>query len=110
MSALLLGSKERFFMGYTLRRSVLSIEDLYELSPYSGKPLRRRTPYSVPGSFRFLDQRRPYQRQRPSTMSSLLLQPSSKRSRGEISEDGETNPGVSNCSLKAPPLLSSSYH
>ena len=33
MSALLLGSKESFSMGYTLRRSVLSIKDLLELSP-----------------------------------------------------------------------------
>ena len=40
----------------------------------------------------------------------LLLQPSSERSRGEVSKDGETNPGVSNRSLEAPPLLSSSYH
>ena len=38
-----------------------AIEDLSELSPHYSKPLRRRTPYSIPGSFRFLDQRRPYQ-------------------------------------------------
>ena len=110
MLALLPGSKESFSMGCTLHRSVLSVEDLSELSSHSGKPLRRRTPYSVPGSLRFLDQCRPYQRQRPSTTSRLLLQPSSKRSRGEVSKDGETNPGVSDCSPKAPPILSSSYH
>ena len=58
----------------------------------------------------FLNQRRPCQRQRPNTASSLLLQPSSKRSRGEVSKDGETNSGVSNRDPKAPPVLSSSYH
>ena len=107
MSALLPGSKESFFMGYTLRRSVLSIEDLSELFPHSGKPLKRRTPYSVLGSFRFLDQRRPYQRQRLSTTSCLLLQPSSERSRREVPKDEETNPDMSNRSPKAPPLFSS---
>ena len=40
MSALLPGSKESFSMGYTLRRSVRSTENLSELSPHSGEPLK----------------------------------------------------------------------
>ena len=110
MSTLLLGSKESFSMGYTLRRSVLSTENLPELSPHSGKSLRRRAPYSVPDRFRFLDQRRPDQRQRPSAAPSLLLQSSSERRGGEVSKDGETNPGISNHSPETPPLLPSTHH
>ena len=78
--------------------------------PCSGESLRGRAPYSVPGSFRFLDQRRPDQRQRPSARPSLLLHPSFERSRGEVSKDGETNPGIGNHSPETPPLLSSTYH
>ena len=78
--------------------------------PHPGKSLRGRDPYSVPDSFRFLNQRRPDQRQRPSAAPSLLLQPSSERSRGEVSKDGETNPGIGNHSPETPPLLPSAYH
>ena len=46
--------------------------------PRSGKPLRGRAPYSVPGSFKLLDQRSPDQRQRPSAVPSLLLKSSPK--------------------------------
>ena len=60
--------------------------------------------------FIFLNQRRPDQRQRPSAAPSLLLQPSFERSRGEVSKDGEINPGIGNHSPKTPPLLPSSYH
>ena len=38
MSALLPSSKETFSMGYKLRRSVLSIEDIFELSPILVSP------------------------------------------------------------------------
>ena len=41
--------------------------------PRSGESHRGRAPYSVPGRFRFLDQRRPDKRQRPSVAPSLLL-------------------------------------
>ena len=68
------------------------------------------SPYPIPGSFRFLNQRRPNQRQRPSAAPSLLLQPSSERSRGEVSKNGETDPGISNHSPETPPLLPSAYH
>ena len=78
--------------------------------PHPGKSLRGRAPYSVPGSFRFLNQRRPDQRQRPSATLSLLLQPSSEGSRGEVSQDGETNPGIGNHSPETPPLLPSAYY
>ena len=110
MSTLLPGSKEIFSMGYTMRRGVLKSENLPELSPHSGKSLRWRAPYSVPGCFRFLDQRRLDQRQRPSAAPSLLLQPSFERSGGEVSKDGETNPGISNHSPETPPLLPSTHH
>ena len=75
-----------------------------------GESLRGSAPYSVPGTFIFLDQRRSDQRQRSSAAPSLLLQPSSKRSRGEVSKDGETNPSIGNHSPETPPLLPSSYH
>ena len=67
-------------------------------------------PYSVPGRFRFLNQHRPGHRQRQSVAASLLLQSSSKRGRGKVPKDGETNPGIGNRSPKTPPLLPSSYH
>ena len=78
--------------------------------PRSGESLRGRAPYSVPNSFRFLDQRHPNQRQRLSTKPSLLLQPSSEGSRGEVSKDGETTPDIGNQSPKTPPLLPRTYH
>ena len=78
--------------------------------PHPGKSLRGRAPYSVPGSFRFLNQRRPDQRQRPNAAPSLLLQLSFERSRGEISQDGETNLGIGNHSPETPPLLPSAYY
>ena len=67
-------------------------------------------PYSVPGRFRFLNQRRPGQRQRQSVAPSLLLQLRSERSRGKVPKDGEINPGIGNHSPKTSPLLPSSYH
>ena len=78
--------------------------------PRSGESLIGRAPYSVPGCFRLLDQRRPDQRKRPSATPSLLLQPSFERSGGKVFKDGETNPGVSNHSPETPPLLPSTYH
>ena len=110
MLAILPDSKKIFSMGCTLQGSVRHSKNLSELPPCSGESLRGRAPYSVPGSFRFLDQRRHDQRQGPSTAPSLLLQLSSKRSRGEVSKDGETNPGIGNHSPETPPLLPSTYH
>ena len=117
MPALLPDSKKIFSMGCTLRGSIRRVRNLSELPPppppppptRSGESLRGRAPYSVPSSFRFLDQHRLDQRQRPSTEPSLLLQLSSEGSRGEVSKDGETNPGISNHSPKTPPLLPSTY-
>ena len=77
---------------------------------HPGKSLRVRAPYSVPGSCRFLNQRRLDQRQRPSATPSLLLQPSSERSREEVSNDGEINPDIGNHNPETPPLLPSTYH
>ena len=110
MSALLPGSKKSFPMGCTLRRSIHGVKNLSELSPRSGKSLRGRAPYSVPGRFRFLNQCCPSQRQRQSAVASLLFQSSSERGRGKVPKDGEINPGIGNCSQKTPPLLPSSYH
>ena len=78
--------------------------------PHSGEPLGGGAPHTVLSRFRLLDQRCPRQGQRPSTTSSLLLQLSIERSRGEVPKDGEINLGISNSSPKAPPLLPSSYH
>ena len=110
MPTLLLDSKKKFSMGCTLRGSIRRAKNLSEISPCSGESLRGRAPYSVPGNFRFLDQRRPDQRQRSSATPSLLLQSSSERRRGEVSKDGETNPSIGNHNPENPPLLPSSYH
>ena len=45
-----------------------------------------------------------------SAAPSLLLQPSSERSGGEVPKDGEINFGIGNRSLETPPLIPSSYH
>ena len=102
--------KKSFPMGCTLRRSIHSVKNLSELSPHSGKSLRGRAPYSVPGRFRFLNQRRPGQGQRQSAAASLLLQPSSERGRGNVPKDGEIDPDIGNRNSKTLPLLPSSYH
>ena len=47
---------------------------------------------------------------RPSVAPNLLLQPSSKRSGGEVPKDGEINLAIGNCSSEVPPLLPGSYH
>ena len=48
--------------------------------------------------------------QRPSATPSLLLQPSSERSGGEVSKGGKANLGISNRSSEALHLLPGSYH
>ena len=90
-----------------MRRSILSIEDIFELPPPppSGKPHLRGAPQSILSYFRILDQRCPRQGQRPSAIPSLLLQPSSERSGGEVSKDGKINLGISNHNSEALPLL-----
>ena len=102
--------KKSFSMGCTLRGSVRHAKNLSELPSCSGEFLRGRAPYSVPNKFRFLDRRRLDQRQRPSAVPSLLLQLSFERSRGEVSKDGETNPGIGNHNPETLPLLPSTCH
>ena len=45
-----------------------------------------------------------------SAASSLLLQPSSERSEGEVPKDGKINFGIGNQSSEAPPLSPGSYY
>ena len=97
-------------MGYEMRRSFLSIENIFEFPPHSGKPHQGGAPHSILSGIRFLDRRCPRQRQRPSVAPSLLLQSCLERSGREVPEDGEINLGTSNRSSEAPPLLPGSYH
>ena len=52
MSAFLSGSEKGLPMGCTLQGGIHDTQNLPELSPYSSKPFRGRTPHSLPG---FLD-------------------------------------------------------
>ena len=97
-------------MGYEVRRSILSIENIFELPSHSSKSYLRGATNSILSRIRLLDQRCPRQRQRTSAAPSLLLQPSSERSGGEVRKDGEINFGIGNRSSEAPPLLPGSYH
>ena len=67
-------------------------------------------PHSILSCVRLLNQRCPRQRQRTSAAPSLLLQPSSERSGGEVPKDGKINFGFGNRSSKAPPLFPGSHH
>ena len=96
-------------MGSTLPGGVHGAQNLPELSHHSGKPFRGRTPYSLPGSFRLCNECHPGKRTGQGAVTSLLMQPSSEGSRGEVPEDGKSDPAIDNHNQKTPTLLPSSY-
>ena len=110
MSAFLLSPEEGLSMGYEVRRSILIIENIFELPSHSSKSYLRGATHSILRCIRLLDQCCPRQRQRTSAAPSLLLQPSSEMSGGEVRKDGEINFSIGNRSSEAPPLLPSSCH
>ena len=96
MSAFLLGFEKGLPVGCTLPGGIHDTQNLPELSPRSSKLFRERTPHSLPGRFKLLKKCCPGQRTEQSTATGLLLQPSSERSRGEVSKNGDVDPRVGN--------------
>ena len=109
MSAFLSGFEKGLPVGCTQPGGVHGTQNLPELSPRSSKLVRERTPHSLLGRFRLLDECHPCKRAGQGATTSLLLQRSPKGSRGEIPEDGEADPSVGNYIQKTLTLLSSSY-
>ena len=109
MSAFLSSSKKGLLVRCMRPADVHSTQNLPELFPHSSKPVRGRTPHSLPGRFRLLDQCRPGKRAGQGATTSLLLQPSPEGSKGEIPEDGEVDPSVGNYIQKTSTLLPSSH-
>ena len=109
MSAFLSGSEKGLLMGRPFPGGIHDTQNLPEFSPHSSKPFRGRTPHSLPGCFRLRNQCCPGEIAEQGATACLLLQLSSKRGGGEISEDAKADPGVGNHSQKNPTLLPSSY-
>ena len=112
MSAFLSGSEKGLPVGCMLHGGIHDTQNLLELAAPppppprgSSKPFRGRTPHSLPVRFRLLNLCRLGQRTRQGATASLLLQPSSEMSRGEVSKDGEVDLRMVSTSRKLRPYF-----
>ena len=110
MPTILPGSEKGFPLGRPVRRGVLDAKNIPKLPYHPGKSLQGRTPYPLFGRFRFLNQRRPGQRERWNIAAGLLLQLSFEGSGGKVSKDGKVDPSIGNQCQKASTIFPGSHY